>query len=131
VALVANIESREQRRVEGLARGLPPENPRASTTDDVEGIISLFHELLGPIFDHKTFKEHFFGTLQTNTSQRTGIITPRKNTHMSKLLQSEFIQFVQVTLLDKLSSSIQSHLKQNLKRKRNFSFVFIHRFHCI
>ena len=59
MALVANIESKEQRRVEGEGRGLPPENPRASTTDDVEGIISLFHELLGPIFDHKTFKEQF------------------------------------------------------------------------
>lgn len=59
VALVANIESREHRRAEGKARGLPPENPRASTTDDVEGIISLLHELLGLIFDHKTFNEQF------------------------------------------------------------------------
>lgn len=59
VALIANLESREHRRAEGEARGLAPENPRASTTDDVEGIISLFHELLGPIFDHKTFKEQF------------------------------------------------------------------------
>ena len=35
VALVANLESRELRRSEGEARGLPPENRRASTIDDV------------------------------------------------------------------------------------------------
>ena len=59
VALVANLESRKLRRSEGEARGLPPENPRASTTDNVEGMIALFHELLGPIFDHKAFKQEF------------------------------------------------------------------------
>ena len=59
VALVANLESRELRRSEGEARGLPSENPRASTTEDVEGMIALFHELLGPIFDHKAFKQEF------------------------------------------------------------------------
>ena len=44
IGLVANIESRELRRVEYEQRGLPPENPRASATDDVEGIIALMHE---------------------------------------------------------------------------------------
>lgn len=36
-------------------RGLPPEHPRASATDDVEWIISLMHEMLGDIFDLKQF----------------------------------------------------------------------------
>ena len=34
---------------------LPPEHPRASATDDVEGIIALKHEILGEIFDVKQF----------------------------------------------------------------------------
>ena len=38
---------------------MPPENPRASTTDDIEGMIALFHGLLGPIFDLKAFKQEF------------------------------------------------------------------------
>ena len=59
VALVANLERRELRRSEGETRGLTPENPRASTTDDVEGMVALFHELLGAIFDHKAFKQEF------------------------------------------------------------------------
>ena len=36
-------------------KGLPPEHPRASATDDVEGIIALMHEMLGDIFDVKQF----------------------------------------------------------------------------
>ena len=51
--LVANLESRELRRAEYQERGLPPEHPRASATDDVEGIIALMHEMLGDIFDVK------------------------------------------------------------------------------
>ena len=53
IGLVANLESREQRRVEYEDRGLPPEHPRASGSDDVEGIIGLMHEMLGDIFDMK------------------------------------------------------------------------------
>ena len=53
IGLVANIETREQRREIYSAMKLPPEHPRASSTDDVEGIISLFHEILGSIFDIK------------------------------------------------------------------------------
>ena len=45
IGFVANIESRELRRVEYEQRGLFPENPRASATDDVEGIIALMHEM--------------------------------------------------------------------------------------
>jgi hypothetical protein len=55
VGLVANIESRPLRRAEYVARGLPPEHPRSSSTDDVEGFISLLHEMLGSIFDLKKF----------------------------------------------------------------------------
>lgn len=55
VGLVANLESRELRRTEYACRGLPPEHPRASSTDDVEGFFALMHELLGPIFDLKQF----------------------------------------------------------------------------
>ena len=46
--------SRHRRR-DGTAADLPPEHPRASSTDDVEGFISILHRLLGKIFDHKTF----------------------------------------------------------------------------
>ncbi|XP_070534517.1 uncharacterized protein [Ptychodera flava] len=55
VALIANIESAEWRRCE---EG-PPEHPRASTTDDVEGFFSLIHSMLGPVFDHKTFRDNY------------------------------------------------------------------------
>ncbi len=37
------------------SRGLPPEHPRASSTDDVEGFFSLLHDQLGDVFDHKVF----------------------------------------------------------------------------
>ena len=59
IGLVANIETREQRRENYSALELPPEHPRSSSTDDVEGIISLFHEILGPIFDIKEFFDEF------------------------------------------------------------------------
>ena len=36
-------------------RGLLPEHPRASGTDDVEGIIGLMHDMLGEIFNMKQF----------------------------------------------------------------------------
>lgn len=57
VGLVANLESRELRRRENLARKLPPEHPRASSTDDVEGLFSLLHDMLGDIFDLKQFHD--------------------------------------------------------------------------
>jgi hypothetical protein len=41
--------------VEYEDRGLPPEHPRASGSDDVEGIIGLMHDMLGDIFDMKQF----------------------------------------------------------------------------
>ena len=55
--MVANLESRELRRCEYIARQLPPEHPRASATDDVEGMFSLLHDMLGDIFDLKQFHD--------------------------------------------------------------------------
>ena len=57
VGLIANLESREIRRLEYRSRELPPEHPRASATDDVEGMIGLMHDMLGNIFDVKQFLE--------------------------------------------------------------------------
>lgn len=55
IGLIANLESRELRRIEYQERSFPPEHPRASGTDDVEGMIGLMHEMLGEIFDVKQF----------------------------------------------------------------------------
>ena len=55
IGLTANLESREIRREEYVKRGLHPEHPRASSTDDVEGFVALLHEVLGPPFDTKQF----------------------------------------------------------------------------
>lgn len=57
VCLVANLESRELRRVEYNQRGLPFEHPRASATDDVEGIIATMHKMVGEAFDVKQFTD--------------------------------------------------------------------------
>ena len=59
VGLIANLATRELRRKEYKERDLPPEHPRASSTDDVEGIISLFHEVMGDNFDLKQFFDEF------------------------------------------------------------------------
>ncbi|XP_078667520.1 uncharacterized protein LOC144909356 [Branchiostoma floridae x Branchiostoma belcheri] len=59
VALLCNIESQEQRRNMQTTRGLPPEHPRAGTSDDVEAFIATLHGLLGPIFDQKAFRENY------------------------------------------------------------------------
>ena len=57
VGLVANLESREIRRQEYEERCLPPEHPRASSSDDCECLFSLIHEMLGNIFDLKEFHD--------------------------------------------------------------------------
>ena len=57
VGMVANLESRQLRREEYLMPQLSPEHPRASATDDVEGMFSLLHEILGNIFDLKQFHD--------------------------------------------------------------------------
>ncbi|KAI8490621.1 hypothetical protein Bbelb_318890 [Branchiostoma belcheri] len=43
VALLCNIKSQEQRRNMQTTRGLPPEHPRAGTSDDVEAFIATLH----------------------------------------------------------------------------------------
>lgn len=55
VALIANCESLELRRAEYVKRGFLLEHPCAGSTDDVEGFISILHEQLGDVFDHKAF----------------------------------------------------------------------------
>lgn len=59
VALTTNIESQEFRRQYGEDKGIPPEHPRAGSTDDVEGIFAFLHQLLGKIFDEKEFHDAF------------------------------------------------------------------------
>ena len=57
VGMVANLESGQLRRKEYLMQQLSPEHPRASATDDVEGMFSFLHEILGNIFDPKQFHD--------------------------------------------------------------------------
>lgn len=54
VAIFANIESREWRRGFSAREGIPPEHPRASTTDDVECYFSVLRDTVGK---HFTLKE--------------------------------------------------------------------------
>lgn len=54
VALIANIESRDWRRSFALRENIPPEHPRASTTDDVECFFSVLRDTVGK---HFTLKE--------------------------------------------------------------------------
>ena len=53
VALAANIESREWRRGYLIEKNLPPEHPRASTTDDVECLFSVLRDSVGKDFTLK------------------------------------------------------------------------------
>ena len=56
IALTTNIESMEWKRREIVESGLPPENPRASTTDDVECMFSVMHDLTGKHFTLREVK---------------------------------------------------------------------------
>lgn len=56
IALIANIESREWRREYITKHSLPPEHPRASTTDDVECFFSLLRDSVGKGFTLKEVK---------------------------------------------------------------------------
>ena len=53
MALIANIESREWRRQFCSKNGLPPEHPRASSTDDVECFFSVLRDNVGKDFTLK------------------------------------------------------------------------------
>ena len=50
MALVANIETREWRHHYNVENGIPPEHPRASTTDDVECFFSVLRDTVGKDF---------------------------------------------------------------------------------
>ena len=50
IALTTNIESMEWKRRDNAASALQPENPRSSTTDDVECIFSVMRDLTGKHF---------------------------------------------------------------------------------
>ena len=53
VALAANTETREWRRQYNVENGIPPEHPRASTTDDVECFFSVLRDTVGKDFTLK------------------------------------------------------------------------------
>lgn len=55
-AIIANIESREWRRGFCEKENLPPEHPRASTTDDVECFFSVLRDCVGKDFTLKEVK---------------------------------------------------------------------------
>ena len=56
MALAANIETREWRRKYNAENGIPPEHPRASTTDDVECFFSILRDTVGKDFTLKEVK---------------------------------------------------------------------------
>ena len=56
VAVVADIETAEWRRIELQNQSQPPEHPRASTTDDVECFFSVIRDLVGKDFTLKQVK---------------------------------------------------------------------------
>ena len=55
IGLVASVESHLICHAEYAAKGLPLEHPKSSSTDDVEGLMALLHEVFGPVFDLKQF----------------------------------------------------------------------------
>ena len=59
VALLTNLTSLEMRREEYQRRGMMPEHPRSGTSDDVESYISVLHEMLGDVFDMKSFLDSY------------------------------------------------------------------------
>ena len=50
IALVVNIESREWRREFNVKHNIPPEHPKASTTDDVKCFFSVLRDIVGKDF---------------------------------------------------------------------------------
>ena len=59
VAVIANIESREWRRIENIRSKRKPEHPRASSTDDVECFFSIMRDSIGKNFTTKQVKVGF------------------------------------------------------------------------
>ena len=52
---MANVKSHLICHAEYTAKNMPPAHPRSSSTDDVEGLMALLHEVFGPVFDLKQF----------------------------------------------------------------------------
>ena len=59
VAVIANIESREWRRIENIRNKRKPEHPRARSTDDVECLFSIMRDSIGKNFTTKEVKVGF------------------------------------------------------------------------
>ena len=57
MALAANIENGEWRRKYNVENGIPPEHPRASTTDDVECFFTVLRDTVGKDFTLKEVKQ--------------------------------------------------------------------------
>ena len=59
-ALAVNLESREWRRRFNKCNNIPPEHPRASTTDDVECFFSVLRDMIGKDFTHKKVQKFIY-----------------------------------------------------------------------
>lgn len=59
IALLTSIESIEWERRERARMGIPPEHPRASTTDDVECLFSVMRDLVGNSFTLKNIQDEW------------------------------------------------------------------------
>ena len=59
VALIANIETREWRRIGNCINRRKPQHPRASSTDDIECLFSVMRDSIGKNFTTKEIKFSF------------------------------------------------------------------------
>ena len=57
-AVIVDIESRKWRLHYNNQRQIPPEHPRASTSDDVECFFSVLRDMVGRDFTHKEVYVH-------------------------------------------------------------------------
>ena len=55
IALLASLNSFQMRRHDDRDRGMTLEHPRSGKSDDVESFISVLQEMLGDVFDMKSF----------------------------------------------------------------------------
>ena len=53
VALIADVESRNWRDAFNAQNGIPPEQPRSSTSEDIECFFSVLHDMVGKSFTLK------------------------------------------------------------------------------
>ena len=75
IALTTNIESIEYKRKHNLDHHLPIENPRASTTDDVECFFSVLRDAVGKNFTLKMVKNEMRKVyIEYNKRQDTNLL---------------------------------------------------------